>query len=82
MSFSGGNGRIWIQPVSGSYDVSLSGKSLTAELQPQLESLFGAVCKGHKQPNERTGKLEQPYWRTENLSLVEKAVHLYSKTRK
>src|SRR5690606_11307933 len=40
MSFTGGNGRICIQPAYDCYDVSLSGKSLTAEMGPVMRRLF------------------------------------------
>ena len=80
MSFSGANGRLWIQPVAGSYDVSLSGKALTAEMSPEMRSICGHECNGYKQTNKRLGKRDQPYWRVEDFALVRAAVERYSKT--
>ena len=40
MSFYGCNGRIWIQPAPEGCDVSLSGKSLEAQLTEPFNRLF------------------------------------------
>ncbi len=76
MSLTGGNGRIWIQPSAIGYDVSLSGKSVEKELYETFKHIFGATHTGYKQSGS------QPFWRTENFSLVKKAVHAYSQTEK
>ena len=81
MSFSGANGRIWIQPANGGYDISLSGTALTTELGPVLQSIYGRKCDGHKQTNRKLGRTDQPYWRVPDFSLVKAAVYLYAKTR-
>ena len=82
MSFSGANGRIWIQPVNGEYDISLSGKALESELTPVLIGLCGRQCDGFKQMNKRLGRTDQPYWRVADFSLVEAAVQSYAKTKR
>ncbi len=81
MSFSGGNGRIWIQPVAGYYDISLSRKALVAELSSDMRSICGCDCAGYKQTNKKLGKKDQPYWRVIDFKLVRAAVERYSKTR-
>ena len=82
MSFSGANGRIWIQPANGAYDISLSGRALVNELGPAIQSICGRQCDGYKQTNRRLGKADQPYWRVADFALVKAAAHLYAKTRK
>ncbi|MGY6214589.1 hypothetical protein ACW73L_05435 [Methylolobus aquaticus] len=82
MSFSGANGRIWIQPVNGGYDISISGKGLTSEVTPALVTLCGRKCDGYKQTNKKLGKAEQPYWRVTDFGVVKAAVELYAKTKK
>jgi hypothetical protein len=81
MSFSGASGRIWIQPVAGGYDISLSGKALTAEMSSDMQALCGASCNGYKQTNKRLGKMDQPYWRVDEFRIVKAAVERYAKTR-
>ncbi|KNH52092.1 histidine kinase [Vibrio cholerae] len=49
ISLSGANGRLWISPSIGGYDVSVSGKSLENELVPTLTSYFGRGPDGYKQ---------------------------------
>ena len=81
MSISGANGRLYINPSSVGYDVSLSGKSLEKNLHGLFKELFNEDCTGFKQSNKNTGIITQPFWRTDNFSLVKKAVLLYSKTK-
>ncbi len=80
MSFSGANGRIYIQPAPGGYDISLSGQSLTAEMTSLMRGICGKPSDGYKQTNQRIGKQVQPYWRVHDFSLVREAVALYAKT--
>jgi hypothetical protein len=80
MSLIGGNGRLRIVPSPIGCDVSLSGKSVEKQLYPKLKELFDRDCDGFKQTNKNTGIITQPYWRTENFSLVKKAAEIYSKT--
>jgi hypothetical protein len=82
MSFSGGNGRIALQPCSDGYDISLSGKSLEAEMTPFMEHLCGRACDGFKQTNKSIGKADQPFWRVKDFQFVVQAVNYYAKTRK
>ena len=81
MSFTGGNGRIWISPAPGGFDVALSGKSLRVEMESVMNKLCGKICDGHKQTNRKIGKLDAPYWRVADFKLVESAVTHYAKTR-
>ncbi len=82
MSFIGGNGRLYVQPSSLGYDISLSGKSLEKEMYPFMRELCGSECTGYKQPNRSIGKKNQPFWRVESFELVKEAVYRYSKTIK
>ena len=78
LSFSGREGRIYVQPISEGYDISLSGKVLEEDMFPFMADLCGTPQDGYKQtrPNFR-----QPFWRTPNFDLVRKAVIHYSKTK-
>ena len=80
MSLCGGNGRMWINPSSVGYDVSLSGKSIEKQLYSSMKDIFGKDCDGFKQTNNNTGIITQPYWRTDSFKLVKKAAEIYSKT--
>jgi len=80
MSLSGANGHMWIQPSSEGYDVSLSGQSLEINLSPAMEKLFSKPCDGYKQTNNDTGKITQPFWRTDSFKLVTQAAYKYAKT--
>lgn len=82
MSFSGCNGRIWIQPFNQAYDVSLSGASLEKELTSEFNKLFNNEFAGYKQSNSNEGVYKQPYWRTSDFALVKAAVLKYAKTTK
>jgi hypothetical protein len=82
MSFTGGHGRIWIQPYADGYDISLSGQSLVSEMSPFMEQLCGRSCNGYKQTNRRIGKTEQPFWRIEKFHLVAQAVRHYAKIQR
>ncbi len=82
MSISGGNGRLWVQPVKDGYHVSLSGKSLVKEMSPFMRDLFKKKHDGFKQPNSKKGRLDQPYWKTDDFEFVVRAVFFYSRTVK
>ena len=79
MSFSGGDGRIYIQPASDGYDVSLSGRSLQSQMLKFMTDICGKSPDGHKQTKP---DLHQPYWRVSDFGLVQEAVIHYSKTCK
>ena len=82
MSISGGNGRLWVQPAKDGYYVSLSGRSLVKEMSPFMREIFKKKHDGYKQPNSKAGRLDQPYWKTDNFELVVRAVFCYSRTVK
>ena len=82
MSISGGNGRLWVQPAKHGYYVSLSGRSLVKEMSPFMREIFKKKHDGYKQPNSKTGRLDQPYWKTDNFELVVRAAFYYSRTVK
>lgn len=82
ISLSGCNGRLWVYPVAGAYDVSLSGLSLESELSPRLKEYFGCEPQGYKQANANKGFKKQPYWRTTNLNDVAIICEMYAKTIK
>ncbi|EOI8049959.1 histidine kinase [Vibrio parahaemolyticus] len=52
ISVSGANGRLWVSPSIGGYDISVSGKSLEKELVPTLTSYFGRCADGYKQKTQ------------------------------
>jgi len=54
MSFSGANGRIWINPFHEQYDISLSGKSIEKQMYDFMCNLCGKGSDGFKQtkPNQ------------------------------
>lgn len=80
MCLLGANGRLWIQPgPDNTYNVSLSGKSLTAELYPVFRKLFGRDNYGYHQTKPEP---HQPFWRTESFDKVRAAAEIYSKTNK
>ena len=81
MSLSGANGRLRVTPSNIGYDVSLSGKSLESNLYNRFKELFGCECHGYKQTNRHTGIITQPFWRTDNFSLVREAALIYAKTK-
>lgn len=82
MSFSGCNGRLWIQPFHEEYDVSLSGASLEKELTDEFNGLFNKKFDGYKQTNSNEETYRQPYWRTSDFSLVIAATKKYAQTVK
>ena len=79
MSFSGGDGRIYVQPTSDGYDISLSGRSLEKQMLKFMTDLCGRSPDGFKQTKPDR---HQPFWRVSDFGLVNKAVIHYSKTRK
>ncbi len=78
MSFSGGNGRIGIQPFHSEYDISLSGKSVEKQMYKFMCDLCGKNHNGYKQTKPEPW---QPFWRIADFKLVEKAVYHYAKTK-
>ncbi|HHX8502022.1 TPA: histidine kinase [Vibrio diabolicus] len=82
ISLSGANGRLWVSPSSGGYDVSISGASLERKLLPVLKAHFERKPDGFKQKNSNKGFLRQPYWRTGNFGDVQYACELYAHTSK
>ena len=78
MGFSGGNGRIWIQPFHSEYDISLSGKSVEKQMYKFMCDLCGKNHNGYKQTKPEP---RQPFWRVADFKLVEKAVYHYAKTK-
>lgn len=75
MCIMGCNGKLWIEPMSNWYDISLSGQSLTLEMTEYMEQVFGKKT-GNKQ--SRPEPSHQPFWRVNNFELVEKAVFRYA----
>ncbi|ELA7884164.1 histidine kinase [Vibrio parahaemolyticus] len=80
ISLSGANGRLWVSPSTGGYDVSISGASLERTLLPVLTAHFKRRPDGYKQKNSNKGFLRQPYWRTNNFGDVQYACELYANT--
>ena len=78
MSFSGGNGRIWITPSLDGYDISLSGASLQKQMYPFMKDRVGRDCDGFKQRNKDLKN--QPFWRVSDFDLVRQAVIHYADT--
>lgn len=78
MSFSGGNGRIYIQPFHSEYDISLSGKSVEKQMYKFMCDLCGKNHDGYKQTKPEP---HSPFWRVADFKLVEKAVYHYAKTK-
>jgi len=76
MGFTGGDGKVWVQPFQDRYDISLSGKSLTELMTPFMRSLCDKENDGYKQTKPEP---HQPYWRIDDFELVIKAVKYYSK---
>ncbi len=82
MSFSGGNGRVWISPFHEQYDIALSGKSLVIEMYNFMRELCGRVPDGYKQTNNNKATFEAPFWRVSDFKLVKEATYYYAGTRK
>lgn len=78
MSFSGGNGRIWVTPCSYGYDISLSGQSLQKQMYGFMKERVGRECDGFKQRNKDIKN--QPFWRVREFEIVHQAVIRYSET--
>jgi len=78
MSFSGGNGRIWINPFHSEYDICLSGKSVEKQMYKFMCDLCGKNHHGYKQTKPDP---HAPFWRVSDFKLVEKAVYHYAKTK-
>jgi hypothetical protein len=77
MSFTGGNGRIRIEPFHSEYDISLYGKSIEKQMYQFMCDLCGKR-EGYKQTKPES---RQPFWRVTDFKLVEKAVYHYAKTK-
>ena len=82
ISVTGANGRLWVSPSIGGYDISVSGKSLEKELVPTLKSYFGRCADGYKQKNANKGFMHQPFWRTSDFQDVQAVCQMYMKTAK
>jgi len=78
MCIKGCNGRIWIEPTSKGYDISLSGNSLEKEMYGFMAELYERECDGYKQLNKRIGQKKAPFWRVDNYEMMEKAVYRYA----
>lgn len=74
MCIKGCNGSIWIEPISGTYDIGLSGKSLTMEMHGFMENNFGNKY-GYKQTKPEP---HHPFWRVRGFELVEKSIYKYA----
>ncbi len=79
LSIIGAHGRLYVQPLSSGYDVSLGGQPLEDELTEKMERLFGAIH-GYKHKHKQVGP--QPFWRVKNLCDVCKAIEAYAGTKK
>jgi predicted HNH restriction endonuclease len=75
MCVEGCNGKMWIEPMSNWYDISLSGQSLTLEMTGYMKQEFGEKT-GNKQSKPEPS--HQPFWRVDDFKLVEKAVFRYA----
>jgi hypothetical protein len=75
LSFSGGLGRIYVNPVFDEYDISLSGKLLIEKMFGYMTFLCGSLY-GNKQTKPLP---HQPFWRVSDFSLIKKVVEHYSK---
>ncbi len=82
MSVSGANGRLWVSPSKGGYDISLSGLSLENALTGALISYFGREADGYKQKNSNKGFNRQPFWRTRDFNDVKIVCEMYARTEK
>ncbi|MEZ8820350.1 MULTISPECIES: histidine kinase [unclassified Vibrio] len=80
ISLSGANGRVWVSPCQGGYDISISGISLENDMTARLTSYFGRNPDGYKQRNATRGFERQPFWRTSNFLNVEVVCEMYAKT--
>ncbi|MEZ9784067.1 hypothetical protein BCV08_15195 [Vibrio breoganii] len=77
ISIAGGNGRLYVQPSTEGYDVSLSGQSLEHILTSSLVNFFHRPPDGYKQTNANKGFKKQPYWRTDSFKDVETVCAFY-----
>jgi hypothetical protein len=75
MCVRGINGFLWIEPHQKWYDIGLSGKSLTKQMQGFMEELCGHKS-GYKQTKPEP---HQPYWRVYDFKYVKAAVYRYAK---
>jgi len=81
MAIMGGeNGTLWISPCSSGFDIGLSGKSLEAEMSGFMCEICKSECTGYKQKNGKVGKMDLPFWRVDDFSLVQKAAYYYAGT--
>ncbi|MBE8233557.1 MAG: HNH endonuclease [Endozoicomonadaceae bacterium] len=74
MCIKGCNGSMWIEPISGSYDIGLSGKSLTKQMQIFMENTCGSQT-GFKQTKPEP---HHPYWRVNDFDLVKNSIYKYA----
>lgn len=72
MSFTGGNGRIYVKPFIRlkKYEIALAGTAI--EMYSFMRDLCGAECAGE---NHRGKTHPEPYWRVDDFEIVKKAVY-------
>lgn len=76
MSFTGGNGRIYVKPFTRlkKYEIALAGTAI--EMYPFMRDLCGAECASE---NHRGKTHPEPYWRVDDFEIVKKAVYQYAR---
>lgn len=76
MSFTGGNGRIYVKPFIRlkKYEIALAGTAI--EMYSFMRDLCGAECAGE---NHRGKTHPEPYWRVDDFEIVKKAVYQYAR---
>ncbi len=79
MSFSGGNGRIWVVPFHDQYDICLSGISIEKQMHGFMCNLCSKSQDGYKQTKPEP---HAPFWRVSDFELVKKAAYHYAKSKK
>ena len=75
MSFTGGNGRIYVKPFIRlkKYEIALAGTAI--EMYPFIRDLCREECAGE---NHRGKTHPEPYWRVDDFEIVKKAVYQYA----
>jgi hypothetical protein len=76
MSFTEGNGRIYVKPFIRlkKYEIALAGTAI--EMYPFMRDLCRAECAGE---NHRGKTHPEPYWRVDDFEIVKKAVYHYAR---
>lgn len=78
MSFTGGNGRLCIEPRYQLYNIGLSGQSLTKEMYQFMCELTGKSHDKYGYP----AKKSLPKWEVSSFETLKKAVYRYANTLK